>query len=256
MRHWRYDTLSMDAKLLASDAKPRRVRRKHARPQELLAVALALFEEKGYAATRLEDVATRAGVCKGTLYRYFTNKEELFRSVICDNLASTAGVVEVNAAAHGGHSAEMLKSLLREWWTRLNSGKFSVIMRLMAVESGNFPELDMVFAGELKRSTRVINDVIACGVERGHFSATTVTVTTQVIVGAIMMLAMGRTSFYRDSVVDPHASIDCFISLLLSGLQSRGIDDAVARAGVPLLLQSSASPDAAVPLSPMLASGI
>jgi len=58
------------------------LRRKEARPSELTAAALSLFVERGFAATRLEDVARRAGVSKGTLYLYFTGKEELFKAVI------------------------------------------------------------------------------------------------------------------------------------------------------------------------------
>ena len=65
-----------------SSAPPLRKRRKEARPSELLAAALELFVEKGFAATRLEDVASRAGVAKGTLYLYYENKEALFKAVI------------------------------------------------------------------------------------------------------------------------------------------------------------------------------
>ena len=64
---------------------PRRVRRKEARPGELLDAALDLFVEKGYAATRVDDVAARAGVSKGTLFLYFPSKEELFKAVVREN---------------------------------------------------------------------------------------------------------------------------------------------------------------------------
>ena len=66
------------------DTKPRWERRKDARPQELLAAGLDLFVERGFASTRLEDVAKRAGVSKGTLYLYFENKQELFKAVVRD----------------------------------------------------------------------------------------------------------------------------------------------------------------------------
>ena len=63
-----------------------RKRRKEARPTELTAAALALFVEKGFSATRLEDVASRAGVSKGTLYLYFDSKEALFKAVIQEGI--------------------------------------------------------------------------------------------------------------------------------------------------------------------------
>ena len=64
----------------------RRERRKEARPGELLDAALDLFVEKGYAATRVEEVAARAGVSKGTLFLYFPSKEELFKAVVRENI--------------------------------------------------------------------------------------------------------------------------------------------------------------------------
>lgn len=69
------------------DASPKRERRKEARPGELLDAALDLFVEKGFAATRAEEVAARAGVSKGTLFLYFQSKEELFKAVITENIA-------------------------------------------------------------------------------------------------------------------------------------------------------------------------
>src|SRR6516225_5714642 len=67
-------------------------RRKEARPGEILDAALACFAEHGFAATRLEDVAHRAGVTKGTLYLYFPNKEELFKAVVAQALVPNLNV--------------------------------------------------------------------------------------------------------------------------------------------------------------------
>ena len=63
-------------------AQPRNQRRKEERPQEITEAAFQAFAEKGYAATRVEEVAKRAGVSKGLLYLYFKTKEELFKAVI------------------------------------------------------------------------------------------------------------------------------------------------------------------------------
>ncbi|MGH8222755.1 MAG: helix-turn-helix domain-containing protein, partial [Woeseiaceae bacterium] len=61
---------------------PRFRRRKEDRPAEIAEAALAEFSEKGYDATRVDDVARRAGVSKGLLYLYFRTKEELFKAVV------------------------------------------------------------------------------------------------------------------------------------------------------------------------------
>ena len=82
-------------------SEPRWTRRKHARPDEITAAALESFVERGYAGTRLEDVAARAGVSKGTLYLYFANKEELFKAVVREGLVSPIaeirGVIDVRS---------------------------------------------------------------------------------------------------------------------------------------------------------------
>ena len=105
----------------SQDPKPRWERRKDARPQELLAAALEQFVERGYAATRLEDVAKRAGVSKGTLYLYFTNKEELFKAVVRENIVQAIGEAEQDAAVFEGHSGELLRTILMAWWDEILS---------------------------------------------------------------------------------------------------------------------------------------
>jgi AcrR family transcriptional regulator len=97
---------------------PPRKRRKEARPSELLAAALDLFVERGFAATRLEDVARRAGVSKGTLYLYYENKEALFKAVIQEGIVPVIAENEAIAAQHTGSSFDLMEILLANWWTR------------------------------------------------------------------------------------------------------------------------------------------
>src|SRR5471030_2519438 len=96
----------------APQDKPRWERRKDARPQELLAAALGQFVERGFAATRLEDVARRGGVSKGTLYLYFENKEELFKAVVREGLVSPLTVMKGVLEQFEGSSFELLRILL------------------------------------------------------------------------------------------------------------------------------------------------
>ncbi|MBV6539814.1 TetR/AcrR family transcriptional regulator, partial [Ursidibacter maritimus] len=121
--------------------KPRWTRRKDARPQELLAAALVLFVERGYAATRLDDVATRAGVSKGTLYLYFASKEDLFRAVVRENLVPVLDEAEQAIDSYTGHSASLLREFILGWWQRIGDTPLSGLTKLMVAESGNFPEV-------------------------------------------------------------------------------------------------------------------
>src|SRR5688500_13032654 len=93
-----------------------RQRRKEARPQELLEAALALFVEKGFAATRAEEVAQRAGVSKGTLYLYYPSKEELFKAVVRQNLSARIADTAQQVQAWSGQMGPLLENLLVQWW--------------------------------------------------------------------------------------------------------------------------------------------
>src|SRR5215468_710072 len=78
---------------------PRWRRRAADRPQEILDAALTVFVTKGFAATKLDDVAAAAGISKGLLYRYFNNKAELFKEVVRQTLVTTIRTVGDRARA-------------------------------------------------------------------------------------------------------------------------------------------------------------
>ena len=118
-----------------------RRRRQRARPAELLDAALKLFVEKGFAATRSEEVARAAGVSKGTLYLYFPSKEELLKAVIQHFLANEIAAERQDAAAIEGPTPRMMEQLLETWWTRIYEGPASGVFKLVVTEVRNFPEI-------------------------------------------------------------------------------------------------------------------
>ncbi|MDR7050153.1 AcrR family transcriptional regulator [Duganella sp. 3397] len=204
------------------DNKPRWERRKDARPQELLAAALDQFVERGYAATRLEDVAKRAGVSKGTLYLYFTNKEELFKAVVRGTIVEVIGEAEQDAADFAGHSADLMRELLLRWWNQCCATPLAGITKLMFAEGNNFPELAHFYNEEVvARGTGVIRSVLVRGIARGEFRAVDPDVMTPVLVAPVMMLLMWTQSYMpacEMPPVDPHAYLDLFITTSLAGL--------------------------------------
>ena len=206
------------------DTKPRWERRKDARPQELLASALEQFVERGYAATRLEDVAKRAGVSKGTLYLYFTNKEELFKAVVRDTIVRTIGEAEQDAAGFDGHSAELLRAILMKWWDQICSTNLAGITKLMLAEGNNFPELAQFYNEEVvKRGSSLFTSVLERGIARGEFRPVDPAVMTQVLIAPVMMLMMWTLSFMPTCempAIDPHAFMDTFIDTTLRGLEA------------------------------------
>lgn len=206
------------------DTKPRWERRKDARPQELLAAALNQFVERGYAATRLEDVARHAGVSKGTLYLYFANKEELFKAVVRDNIVVTIGAAEQDAAAFDGPSGELLGTLLMRWWTEIWATPLGGITKLMLAEGNNFPELAQFYNDEVvARGSRLITQVLMRGIERGEFRSVDPVVMTQVLIAPVLMLMMWTHSYMPTCdmpPITPQAFMDTFIATTVAGLQA------------------------------------
>lgn len=116
-------------------------RRKEARPGEIVEAALALFSEKGFAATRLDEIAARAGVSKGALYLYFATKEDLFRAVVTQAVAPDLERVGDFARAHQGTFAELLSTIVRLFARTAATGSIGPMAKAVIGESRNFPEL-------------------------------------------------------------------------------------------------------------------
>jgi len=203
------------------DTKPRWERRKDARPQELLAAAIDLFVERGFASTRLEDVARRAGVSKGTLYLYFENKEELFKAVVRTSIVPVVAEAESSIAGFDGHSADLLRKVLMDWWERIGANKVSGIGKLVMAEAGNFPELAKFYQEEvISRGTRMFSSMLKRGVTRGEFRDINITQMTQVLIAPMLMLVTWKHSVgpCERGDLEPQAFLNTFLDMALHGL--------------------------------------
>jgi AcrR family transcriptional regulator len=205
-----------------SDTQPPRKRRKEARPSELLEAALGLFVEKGFAATRLEDVAARAGVSKGTLYLYYENKDALFKAVIQEGIVPVIAENEAIAARHSGCSFKLLELLLENWWTKIGQTAFAGIPKLMVAEARNFPELaGFYYENVISRGRALIGSALKRGMESGEFRAMDVETTIDVVIAPILMLLIWRYSMNccQHSESDPQLYLRIHMDLLRQGLR-------------------------------------
>jgi AcrR family transcriptional regulator len=149
---------------------PRWERRKESRPAELLAAALDLFVERGYAATRLDDIASRAGVSKGTLYLYFANKEELFKALVRENIVVLLDRFRREIADSDASASALIEQFLRSWWRDFGATRLAGIAKLIMAEAGNFPEVARFFHDEvIQPNGELLGSIIGRGVERGEF---------------------------------------------------------------------------------------
>ena len=175
---------------------PRWRRRKEARPQEIVDAALEVFSERGFAAARLDDVAARAGVSKGTLYLYFPNKEELFKAVVRAAIVPNIEMAERLLAESRDSSFAILEKLLAIMATRILRTKAGAIPKLIIAEAGNFPDLARFYYDEvIRRAFALLSAVLARGVESGEFRPLDIDSTVRLIVAPMLMSALWRSSF-------------------------------------------------------------
>ncbi len=213
-----------------------RRRRKEARPAELLEAALTLFVEKGFAATRSEEVAKAAGVSKGTLYLYFPSKEELLKAVIQHFLGAEieAGVQE--AAAADGPTAQALEQLLVTWWKRVYEGPASGVFKLVITEIRNFPEIGEFWVERVVApGEQIVSGLLRRGIERGEFAPVNIDFAVHSILMPMILLCVHKHSFAACGIakeldLDPVAFMRAHFRLILTGLQTRPADSGPAGA--------------------------
>jgi TetR/AcrR family transcriptional regulator len=212
----------------------RNLRRKDARPGELLAAALDLFVEKGYAATRVEEVAKRAGVSKGSLFRYFSSKEELFKSVVREHISGRFSQWSEEIEQFEGSSKEMLNDCLNSWWQHIGATQASGIPKLMMSEARNFPELALFYQNEVVQpGAALISRILQRGVARGEFRAMDLSYGVCMVLAPLQFLALWKHSpeaCCGGAPIDPEKYLAAQLDMLLYGF------GAVAASPAPVTL--------------------
>lgn len=204
----------------AQSVSRRRTRRKEARPSELTAAALDLFVEKGFAATRLDDVAARAGVSKGTLYLYFDSKEALFKAVVEEGIVPALAAAEQRFAEFEGSSAELLRSLLLGWWQQIGNTRLGGVPKLIISESRNFPEIAQFYHDRvISRGRSLLRAALQRGVAAGEFRPLDIESCIDVIIAPLLMLIVWRYSLCScGNDIDPERFLDTQFGILINGL--------------------------------------
>ena len=206
-----------------ASAAPRHTRRKQARPGELLDAALELFVERGYAATRVEAVAARAGVSKGTLFLYFSSKEELFKAVVRENIAGRFDGWNAEFEQFRGSTADMLRSCFASWWLHVGSTRASGITKLMFSEAGNFPEISQFYQREVVApGQQLVRRVLERGVACGEFQVRDLDCAVHAVLAPMVFLSLcqhsGHACMPEGVQFSPQRYIDTQVDILLGGL--------------------------------------
>ena len=205
---------------------PKRERRKESRPGELLDAALDLCVEKGFSATRVEEVAAKAGVSKGTLFLYFPSKEDLFKAVVRENIAKQFPTWNKEFNQFEGTSADMLRYAMTSWWERIGQTRASGITKLVMSEAQNFPEIAHFYQDEvIKPGNALIHRILDRGVASGEFRQLDTEQTVHAVVAPMIFLMMWKHSMgacaASAQIMNPEQFIHMQVDLLLYGMTAQ-----------------------------------
>jgi TetR/AcrR family transcriptional regulator len=218
--------MATEFQALHSETSPKRERRKEARPGELLDAALDLFVEKGFSATRADEVAARAGVSKGTLFLYFQSKEDLFKAVVRENIANNFPTWEEELQTFNGSSADMLRYAMVSWWERIGKTRASGIAKLVMSEAQNFPEIAAFYQDEvIKPGNALIRRILERGLQSGEFHDLDLDQAVHIVIAPMIFLLMWKHSMGACAVsaktLDPEKFIQMQVEVLLNGITAK-----------------------------------
>ncbi|MDH3749678.1 MAG: TetR/AcrR family transcriptional regulator [Gammaproteobacteria bacterium] len=199
--------------------KPRFQRRKEDRPQEITAAAFAAFAEKGYAATRVDEVAKRAGVSKGLLYLYFKTKEELFKAVVrslvmprVDALTASIDTTELSAE-------EFLRGPFLDFVKKLPGSPVSVVIRLLIAEGPKHPDLvQFYWDNVVSRGLATITELLERGVANGEFRRSAVNDMPHLVIMPVVFSVVFKLLF-AEQTLDTDKLIETQLELLIAHMK-------------------------------------
>ena len=200
-------------------AEPRFRRRKEARPQEITEAALAAFAENGYAATRVDDVARRAGVSKGLLYLYFKTKEELFKAVVRSLVMPRIDALTASVDTSDLTAEEFLRGPFLEFVKTIPGSPVSVVIRLLISEGRKHPDLvQFYWDNVVSRGLQTMSGLIERGVERGEFRRTAVADLPHLVIMPVVFSMVFKLLFERQEL-DTDRLIETHVDMLLAHMK-------------------------------------
>lgn len=200
---------------------PRWRRRSEARPGEIVEAALDLFVEKGFAATRMDEIARRAGVTKGTVYLYFPSKEDLFRAVVEEMMGPNIEAGERLVAEHEGTATELVRKLIVAWWELVGNSRVACLSKLMTGEAANFPELAQYYVDHVVvRARRIFEAALRRGIDGGEFRPVPFTDTARLAIAPLVHVSIYKRSMFQfdPEGCDMERYVNLHIDIFLRGI--------------------------------------
>ena len=198
-------------------------RRADARPDEMLDAALALFLDRGFAATRVEDIAARAGVSKGTVYLYFPSKEALLEGLVRRAILPAATSALSSLAQFEGHPRTIIATVTKGLGRQFSDPRTLAIPKLVLREVLGFPHLAEMYRVEvIDKILPVLAEVIRRGIQQGYLRAVDPELTVRSLIGPLMLHILLAEVFgiMPEGGLDFERLIDNHLTILFDGLSA------------------------------------
>jgi AcrR family transcriptional regulator len=201
-------------------SEPRFQRRKEERPAEITQAALEAFAEHGYAATRVEEVAKRAGISKGLLYLYFKTKEELFKAVIRSAVVPRVDALKAGIADTNLSTEDFLRGPFLELLKKLPDSPARIVVRLMIAEGPRHPDLTKYYCEQVvSGGMAALAQLIARGVRLGEFRRSGLEEYPQLLLAPALLSMIWKTLFQKHMPIDTDQLLDTHIDLILRAIK-------------------------------------
>jgi AcrR family transcriptional regulator len=215
----------MENGLSASDGPEQKKDPKTGKMNDILAAALEEFFHQGFAATRLDAIAERAGIGKGTIYLYFDSKEALFEEAVRSVVRPIFEQVDRLTGHPQGSAADILRAMITTFYRQIVDTERRRILRLLIAEGPRFPRLVTFYHREIvQRAMSTVQGILRHGVERGEFRATLPLDYPQVIVGPALVGAIWKLLFDEQEPLDLTGLCNAHIDIILKGLLAQDGD--------------------------------
>jgi len=194
-------------------------RRKEARPGEIIRAGMHEFAKNGFADTRLEDVAKRAGIAKGTIYRYFDNKEALFLAAVLSYATPIFEQIDGVIDGYQGTTRELLTHLFKVIHANLVHGELHILLRIIITEGRKFPELPKLYHRVgVRNGQKMLKRIIDRGIAAGEIRPGAATNLPIVIMAPALMAAVWKMTFEDQQPIAPEKFLDAHLDLVLNGI--------------------------------------
>ena len=198
-------------------------RRPEARPAEILAAALDLFAEKGFSATRMEDVAARAGLSKAGVYLYFKDKTALLKALVTEMAGANVSVARGIVEGHQGPVSPLIATILAFLGGQVRHTRFPELIKIVISESRAHPEVGQLYLESVVgQGLPLFEGLIRRGIASGEFRDIDASFAAKAMIGPMLLAVIWKTVLepIGAETLDIEAYAAQHADIFLKGIQS------------------------------------